>query len=268
MNHWTTELHSGDQRLEEVNIGRGIFQGDCLSSLLFIIGLIPLSILLKQVSQSLEKALSSITYCTWMTLNFMEKKESELDQLVQTVRILSQEFGISKCALLLMKRRKFCQRDGIGLPNAQEIRALEEGETYKYLGVLEADEMKREAIKGNIHTEYFTRVRSILKSKLSGGNVMRATNSRVVSIIRYGVGIINWTKEELRKMDRKTRKLLTIHNAMHPQADVDRLYMKRAEGGRGLISLEECVELECESLAKYIHKAMRFCLQLLNARAC
>lgn len=49
MNHWKTELHSGDPRLEEVNIGRGIFQGDCLSSLLFIIGLSPLSILLKQV---------------------------------------------------------------------------------------------------------------------------------------------------------------------------------------------------------------------------
>ena len=44
--------------------------------------------------------------------------------------------------------------------------------------------------------------------------------------------------------------------------------MKRAEGGRGLISLEDCVELECDSLANYIHKAMRFYLQQLNARAC
>ena len=44
-----------------------------------------------KTSQSLEKALSSITYCTWMISNFMEKKESELDQLVQTVRILSRK---------------------------------------------------------------------------------------------------------------------------------------------------------------------------------
>ena len=44
-------------------------------------------------------------------------------------------------------------------------------------------------------------------------------------------------------MDRKTRKLLTIHNAMHPQEDVDRLYMKRSEGGRGLISGKDCIEL-------------------------
>ena len=33
-------------------------------------------------------------------------------------------------------------------------------------------------------------------------------------------------------MDRKTRKLLTIHNAIHTQADVDRLlYMERADSG-------------------------------------
>ena len=55
---------------------------------------------------------------------------------------------------------------------------------------------------------------------------MTAVNSRAVFITRYGAGIINWTKEELRKMDRKTRKLLTIHNAMHTQADVYRLLWK------------------------------------------
>ena len=81
--------------------------------------------------------------------------------------------------------------------------------------VLEADEIKHEAMKGNIHTEYFRRVRSILKSRLSGGNIMRVINSRAISIIRYGAGIINWTKEELRNIDRKTRKLLTTQNVMH-----------------------------------------------------
>ena len=55
--------------------------------------------------------------------------------------------------------------------------------------VLEEDEIKHEAIKGNIQTEYFRRVRSILKSRLSGGNIMRVINSKAVSIIRYGAGI-------------------------------------------------------------------------------
>ena len=29
-------------------------------------------------------------------------------------------------------------------------------------------------------------------------------------------------------------KLMTLHRALHPLADVDRLYFNRSEGGRGL----------------------------------
>ena len=39
---------------------------------------------------------------------------------------------------------------------------------------------------------------------------------------------------------------------MHPPGDVDRTYMKRMKGGRGLISVEECVMLEEMSLGFYI----------------
>ena len=70
--------------------------------------------------------------------------------------------------------------------------------------------------------------------------MVSAINARTVSTIRYGAGIIKWTKEELRKLHKKTRKLLTINRALHPQADVDRLYLKRSEGGRGLLSVEDC----------------------------
>ena len=64
----------------------------------------------------------------------------------------------------------------------------------------------------------------MLKSKFNGGNIIQAINARAVSIIRYGAGIINWRVDELKAVDRKTRKLLTIYRALHPQADVDRLY--------------------------------------------
>ena len=54
-------------------------------------------------------------------------------------------------------------------------------------------------------------------------------------------------------MDRKTRKLLTIYRSLDPQADVDRLYVKRSKGGRGLISIEDhCVNTEVGSLYKYV----------------
>ena len=51
----------------------------------------------------------------------------------------------------------------------------------------------------------------------------------------------------------KTRKLFTIYGALHRKSDVDRLYVSRKEGGRGLISTEDCVELPIRGLEVYIH---------------
>ena len=69
---------------------------------------------------------------------------------------------------------------------------------------------------------------------------MKAINFRAVSIVKYETGIVDWVKEQLEVMDRKTRKLMTIYRALHLQADVDRLYFKKSERGRGMISIEEC----------------------------
>ena len=56
-------------------------------------------------------------------------------------------------------------------------------------------------------------------------------------------------------MDRKTRKLLTMYGAHHPQADIDRLYLRRADGGRGLIGIKDCVRMEKESLLRYVEQS-------------
>ena len=61
------------------------------------------------------------------------------------------------------------------------------------------------------------------------------------------------TKEELQTMDRKTRKLMTLHNhALHPQAAVDRIYFKRSEGVKGLMIVEDSVNSEINSLSRYV----------------
>ena len=95
-----------------------------------------------------------------------------------------------------------------------------------------------EEMKSQIKKEYIKRVRNILKSKLNGGNIISAINSRAVSIVRYGDGIISWAKMELEELDRKTRKLMRMYGAHQPKVDVDRLYLQKCDGGRGLIGLE------------------------------
>ena len=81
----------------------------------------------------------------------------------------------------------------------------------------------------------------ILKSKLNGRNKVKAINTWAVAIFRYGTGIIQWKTSELKNLDRKSRKTITMYRGLHPKSDVDRLYVKRMEGGKGLISVERCI---------------------------
>ena len=48
--------------------------------------------------------------------------------------------------------------------------------------------------------------RKILKSKLNGGNIIKAINSWAVPVVRYTAGIIDWIQAELKDIDRKNRK--------------------------------------------------------------
>ena len=58
-------------------------------------------------------------------------------------------------------------------------------------------------------------------------------------------------------MDQRTRKLMTMHKALHPRDDVDRLYVSRKEGGRGLTSIEDTVDTSIQWLEDYIEKHER-----------
>ena len=77
------------------------------------------------------------------------------------------EFGIEKCAMLVMKSGKRHLTDGMELPNQDKIRTLGENETYKYLGILEADNIKQVEMKDKIQKEYCRRTRNLLETKLS-----------------------------------------------------------------------------------------------------
>ena len=79
-----------------------------------------------------------------------------------------------------------------------------------------------------------------------------AVNTCTGSVMRYGAGIMNWNTDELKSSDRRTRKFMTMHRALHPKSDVDRVYLSREMGGRGLISCEGCIRMEENNLAWYI----------------
>ena len=259
MEKWKVMLCSGNSELGVAEIKRGIFQGDSLSPLVFVLASIPLSLILRKAkayefSESKEK----INHLLFMDdLKLYSRSEKGLDSLVQTVRVFSEDIGmelcIEKCAMLVMEKGKIVKSVGIELPDGKVIKSLQEGESYKYLGILEVDKFLEEKMKLNVSKEYIRRLTKVLKSKLNGGNLVHGVNAWAVSLLRYSAAFVSWRKSELEAIDRKTRKLFTIYGALHPKSDIDRLYIPTKDGGGGLISIDGCVQLAIRCLEVYVH---------------
>ena len=115
----------------------------------------------------------------------------------------------------------------IKLPDGKVIKSLQEGKSYKYLEILEADKYLEEKMKLSVSKEYIRGLWKVLKSKLNGGNLVRGVNIWAVSLLRYSAVFFSWRKSELHARDGKTRKLFTIYGALHPNSDVDRLYIHK-----------------------------------------
>jgi hypothetical protein len=47
--------------------------------------------------------------------------------------------------------------------------------------------------------------------------------------------------------------MLTMYKMHHPRADKDRLYVKRKEGGRGLVQVEAAYKTEISKIAEYLN---------------
>ena len=76
------------------------------------------------------------------------------------------------------------------------------------------------------------------------------------SVMRYGAGILKWNTDKLKSLDRRTRKFMTMHGALHPKSDIDRVYLSKEMGGRGLISCEGCMWMEENNLGWYVRNSV------------
>ena len=56
-----------------------------------------------------------------------------------------------------------------------------------------------------------------------------------------------------KKIDRKTRKVLTMYKMHHPKTYIDRLYVKKRGGGRGLLQIEATYQAEIINIVEYLN---------------
>ena len=133
---------------------------------MFVLALIPLSLILRKAKAAYEFSGSKekINHLLFMDdLKLYSRNEKELDSLVQIMRVfiedIEMEFGIEKCAMLVIEQGKIVKSVGIELPDGKVIKSLQERESYKYLGILEADRFFGGEMKLKVSKEYFRRLK-------------------------------------------------------------------------------------------------------------
>ena len=223
--------------------------------------MMPLNHILRKCTAGykLSRSQEKVNHLMYMDdIKLFAKNEKELESLIHTVRIYSRyigmEFAIETCAMLVMKSGKRQLTDGIELPNKDKIETLAESETYKYLEILEPDIIKKVEMKEKIQKEYLRRTRKLLETKLNIRNLIKGINTWAVPLVSYSGPFLKWTRDELKQMDQRTRKLMTMHKALHPRDDVDRRFKERERKRTEEDSIEDNVDASIQQLKDYIQK--------------
>ena len=261
--HWATiaSLHGTNETIitEIIKYLNGIFQGDTLSVLLFVLCLNPLSFLLQKLKgysygKSRNYTLTHNFFVDDLKLyaSSISILKKQLDLVTKFSKDIGMKFGQEKCAYIKIEKGKNTTTSAIEI-NDLKIKLIQEGESYRYLGQDENVAYEGTINKERVTNEYLSRVKKIWSSELSAYNKTIAHNSFATPVITPTIGILDWTIQEIKDIDIKTRKILSVTGNFHPNSDIDRLYIGRNLGGRGLRSCQRLFESRIIALKQHLH---------------
>ncbi|CAB3388713.1 Hypothetical predicted protein [Cloeon dipterum] len=179
----------------------------------------------------------------------LKKMLEVVEKFSDTIKM---EFGLDKCAAVHVRKGKVVEgAEVLELLNGEVIDSLEEGGSYKYLGMQQLLQINSNDVRKLVEKKVLARVRKVCKTYLSGRSKIAAINSWAIPVAVYSFGVLKWSKSSLQALDRKIRVTLTKFRLHHPRSSIQRLYIPRKEGGRGLLCLEVMCARQCEQLRHY-----------------
>ncbi len=261
MPEWVTdiELKSTDGTIRiPVGFKRGLYQGDTLSPLLFCLAVAPLSHALNSGggfrSDFQQKPVTHMMFMDDVKL--YEQSKAELEATMQVTESVSEAVGMSlgvrKCAVAHMRAGRVRRGGDVDTLRAGRIGEITGGGTYRYLGIEQVFGKKSVETRKKVSNEYLRRVRKTWNSSLKSRSKAVMHNSWCVGALRYFGATVDWGESGASKLDTATRRILKACKAHHKGSAVERLYIPRKEGGRGLQSVEHVVERETVSAALYL----------------
>ena len=144
--------------------------------------------------------------------------------------------GVRKCAVAHLRAGRVRSQGGVETERST-INEISRGDSYRYLGIDQVFGPRSRETKDRVVKEYLRRVHLVWSSPLPAGEKVRAHNAWAIAVLRYHMAPVTWGMRELEKLDARTRALLAQEGAHSPLASIERLYLPRDGGGRGLISV-------------------------------
>ena len=149
-------------------------------------------------------------------------------------------YGVKKCAEIVFRKGNMVK--GEGLPVLEEkMKALdpEKNEVYKFLGCDQSDDIDFKKVLERVKKEIKKRTEHLVKLHLNDKNLMKAINCKVIPVAEYIRNVCVIRKGELEELDKMVKDIVRERKFHGRQASDERLYIRREEGGRELMSFKD-----------------------------
>ena len=264
---WETTIEvttcNGREKADPISIKRGILQGDSFCITLFIISLNPIAWYLRSTEgYSLSSSpMLKITHILFVDdLKTYHKSESKAavisSKLKQMFGDIGLKWGLGNCAAVNIKRGKIGQEQTqMPISHTEFIPLLQNSDHYQFLRKQENTAHLEEIVTREASKKYLRHCAVIWSSPLTIPSKKASTNNFAVPAVQYQMWSSMWRMEDIRKLDRDTRKLIKNNKAMHHQESNASLYLQKSKRGRGLMEVESVYKLTKLKVAHYVSLA-------------
>ena len=176
--------------------------------------------------------------------------------IVQASHYTGACYGVSKCAEIISKNGKMARGEGLQvLEERMKTMDPDKKETYKFLGIEQADDICTKTVFKRVKEEVLKRMKIIINTELNDANLIKAINMKVIPVAAYAMNICKFSVGGLKELDQIIKKQLRGKNMLGRQVSDKRLYLKREKGGRGLKSLRDVYKETRQRVACYLAKS-------------
>ncbi|XP_068675406.1 uncharacterized protein [Montipora capricornis] len=144
------------------------------------------------------------------------------------------------------------------------VNVLQDKDHYKFLGKLENAAQLDDEVFDQVNKEYLKRLSVIWSSNISMPRKIKATNTFALPVIQYHMWTVDWRLNDLRQLDRETRKVIQEHGGMHNSGSSKLLYLPTYQRGQGLIEIETIYKITKIKVSNYLMRSEDPRLQLVR----